>query len=103
VGGSSQADKVLLLRIDEMLIIMTPGTLHLQAKGTYDRQKQPCHADHAASLGMNSASDAFIVVNRANEVIEWSEKAEKLFGWKRDEAVGRTLSALIIPAKMRAP
>lgn len=51
---------------------------------------------------MNSASDAFIVVNRANEVIEWSEKADKLFGWKRDEAVGRTLSTLIIPAKMRA-
>jgi hypothetical protein len=43
--------KVLLLRIHEMLIIMTPGTLHLQAKGIYDRQKQPCHAGHAALLG----------------------------------------------------
>jgi diguanylate cyclase (GGDEF)-like protein/PAS domain S-box-containing protein len=50
---------------------------------------------------LNSASDAFIVIDRENTVIEWSERAERFFGWTAEEAVGNSVGALILPQKAR--
>jgi len=40
---------------------------------------------------------AFIVWDTDTKVIEWNKTAEKLFGWKRDEVVGKSFFDLIIP------
>jgi diguanylate cyclase (GGDEF)-like protein/PAS domain S-box-containing protein len=45
------------------------------------------------------ASDAFVGIAPAGYVTEWNASAEKLFGWTRGEALGRPLTALIIPAE----
>jgi diguanylate cyclase (GGDEF)-like protein/PAS domain S-box-containing protein len=46
---------------------------------------------------IQNAMDAFIVIDTDNTVVEWSPQAEKIFGWKCEEASGRLLSTLIIP------
>ncbi len=46
---------------------------------------------------IRNAMDAFVVIDAGSTVIEWNPQAEKLFGWKSEEAIGQLLSALIIP------
>jgi PAS domain S-box-containing protein len=38
----------------------------------------------------------------AGLIAEWTPAASRLFGWAADEALGRRLSELIIPARQRA-
>ncbi|MET0963191.1 MAG: EAL domain-containing protein [Noviherbaspirillum sp.] len=45
--------------------------------------------------------DAFIVSDTRNTVIVWSAYAEVLFGWSEQEAVGASLTSLIIPPEHR--
>lgn len=52
-------------------------------------------------LILETANDAFVAVDSENLIVDWNRQAEKIFGWKREEAVGRTLVELIIPAQYR--
>jgi PAS domain S-box-containing protein len=38
----------------------------------------------------------------AGIVVEWTRDAEAIFGWSRADAIGKRLSALIIPERLRA-
>ncbi len=47
------------------------------------------------------ALDGFIGMDAAGVITEWNVQAEQMFGWSRQEAIGRLLSATIIPAQHR--
>jgi PAS domain S-box-containing protein len=42
-----------------------------------------------------------LVMNGAGMIIDWSQTAEAIFGWTSADAIGRRLSELIIPEKLR--
>lgn len=46
-----------------------------------------------------STTEALVVTDFVNKVIEWSPQAEKLFGWTTGEAIGKSLSDLILPSQ----
>ena len=48
-----------------------------------------------------TALDAFIGMDAAGVITDWNVQAEQMFGWPRQEAIGRLLSATIIPALHR--
>jgi PAS domain S-box-containing protein len=50
---------------------------------------------------VDTALDAFIGMDSSGIVIDWNPQAEVTFGWKREEAIGKTLSDLIIPQRFR--
>ena len=50
---------------------------------------------------LETAADAFISIDTAGQIIEWNQKAEQLFGWTREEALGRKLEETIIPPTYR--
>jgi PAS domain S-box-containing protein len=50
---------------------------------------------------IDSALDAVLSMDGRGKVTEWNAQAEQMFGWKRDEAAGRTLSELLIPEQYR--
>jgi PAS domain S-box-containing protein len=50
---------------------------------------------------LNSALSAVIVMEADGRVVDWNSRAEAMFGWKRDEAVGMELAELIIPRRLR--
>ena len=50
---------------------------------------------------LNSASDAIIATDREGMIIFWNPGAERIFGFRPEEAVGRSLD-LIIPENLRA-
>ena len=49
---------------------------------------------------LDAAPDAMLVINQAWEIVVANEKAEKLFGYSREELTGRSVESLIPP---RAP
>ncbi len=50
---------------------------------------------------LDSALDAVVTMDEAGRVTGWNPKAETTFGWTRDEAIGRTMSELIVPERFR--
>ncbi len=51
---------------------------------------------------IEAADDAYISMDAAGTVSGWNTRAEVVFGWTRDEAMGHRLSELVIPADYRA-
>ena len=55
---------------------------------------------HTRSI-VDLALDGFIGMDTAGMITDWNFQAEEIFGWSRQEAVGRLLAATIIPAQYR--
>jgi PAS domain S-box-containing protein len=50
---------------------------------------------------VESAFDAFVGIDSSGVVIDWNAQAEATFGWSRSEAIGQSLSRLMIPERYR--
>jgi PAS domain S-box-containing protein len=50
---------------------------------------------------IDSSLDAVLSMGESGIVTEWNVQAETMFGWRRDEAVGRSLTELLIPPQYR--
>jgi len=50
----------------------------------------------------DSANDAIMTVNLEDRVTSWNKAAEKLFGWKAEEVIGKKLSPLVVPEELKA-
>lgn len=51
---------------------------------------------------IDTALDGFIQMDERGQIIDWNPQAEAIFGWSRDEAIGRMLCDLIVPETHRA-
>lgn len=49
---------------------------------------------------IDTAGDAYVAVDNDSIVTDWNATAATVFGWERDEAVGRHLVDLIIPPEL---
>jgi PAS domain S-box-containing protein len=45
--------------------------------------------------------DAVVGINSQSHVIDWNFQAEKIFGWTKEQVLGKTISSLIIPLEFR--
>ncbi|MEO7046421.1 MAG: PAS domain S-box protein, partial [Ferruginibacter sp.] len=52
-------------------------------------------------LIMNGALDAIISIDIHETITFWNPQAERIFGWKESEVIGKPLSELIIPQQYR--
>ena len=50
---------------------------------------------------IETAHDAFIGMDRDGFVTDWNMQAASLLGWTRNEAVGRSLAALVLPRRFQ--
>jgi len=51
---------------------------------------------------LHAAHDAFVSIDADGSITDWNPQAESLFGWSREQALGRELAATIIPEQHRA-
>jgi diguanylate cyclase (GGDEF)-like protein/PAS domain S-box-containing protein len=51
---------------------------------------------------IETAQEAFLSTDQDGVITEWNPEAERLFGWSRDEALGRSANATIVPERNRA-
>jgi PAS domain S-box-containing protein len=52
-------------------------------------------------LLLDTALDAVVVMNCAAEVADWNDRATDVFGFTREEVIGRDMAGLIIPPRYR--
>ncbi len=52
---------------------------------------------------VETAFDAFVVMDATGHIRDWNPRAEAVFGWSRQEAIGRLLAETIIPVEYRDP
>lgn len=50
---------------------------------------------------LNAALSAVVVMDSQGVIIDWNSRAEVMFGWSRDQALGRDLADTIIPPEHR--
>lgn len=50
---------------------------------------------------IDTALDAFVGVDAQGRITDWNPRAEEIFGWSREEALGRTVAQTIIPPRYR--
>ena len=51
---------------------------------------------------LESAPDPFIAVDLNGRITDWNSRAEKLFGWRREEVTGRSVIEVLVPERFRA-
>ncbi|HYD81128.1 MAG TPA: diguanylate cyclase [Paucimonas sp.] len=50
---------------------------------------------------LDSANEAFVGMDRDGIITDWNENAVRIFGWTKEEAIGRPMAELIIPPSLR--
>lgn len=50
---------------------------------------------------IDTALDAFVGVDAQGRITDWNPRAQEIFGWTREEVLGRTVSETIVPPRMR--
>jgi PAS domain S-box-containing protein len=50
---------------------------------------------------LNAAMSAVVVIDRDGRITDWNGRAEIIFGWSRDEVIGKVLTETIIPPNHR--
>jgi PAS domain S-box-containing protein len=58
-------------------------------------------SEQRTRLIIDTAYDPFIAMAADGRITEWNRQAEAVFGWKREDAVGRPLAETIIPPHLR--
>ena len=46
---------------------------------------------------IDTALDAFVQMDETGVIVEWNSQAAAMFGWSREEAIGKTVAELILP------
>ena len=75
-----------------MLIDITSAKVAQQALVASEEQQR---------MIIETASYAFVAIDAVGNVVDWNRQAEQTFGWRRGQALGTELAALIIPAAQR--
>ncbi|HWE24263.1 MAG TPA: PAS domain S-box protein, partial [Myxococcales bacterium] len=64
-------------------------------------QEELRESDALKSAILAAALDAFVAVDAAGRILEWNTSAERTFGWKREEVLGRSLAEVIVPLRQQ--
>jgi PAS domain S-box-containing protein len=58
-------------------------------------------SEERTRLVLDTAPDAFVTLDRDGCITTWNAAAERLFGWSKQEAIGKKMRDLIIPPEHR--
>jgi diguanylate cyclase (GGDEF)-like protein/PAS domain S-box-containing protein len=57
-------------------------------------------SEQAFRATIEATTDAFVGADEEGRVTDWNAQAESLFGWSRQEALGRPLDELVVPPEL---
>ena len=77
-----------------------PGTVEPAAAGSSWAPSAAAVAELAQAI-FTGTPHAIVVINEAGQITEFNPAAEAIFGWRRDDAVGKDMVRLLIPARRR--
>jgi PAS domain S-box-containing protein len=59
-------------------------------------------AEERSRLVLETVTDAYVSTDDSGAITGWNRAAEHMFGWRRDEVLGRRISDTIVPPRYRA-
>lgn len=59
-------------------------------------------SDERSRVIIDTAMDAYFAYDEQGMIRDWNHSAEQLFGWTREEVVGRSLADTVIPSRLSA-
>jgi diguanylate cyclase (GGDEF)-like protein/PAS domain S-box-containing protein len=65
-----------------------------------DRTRAAAAIDDATRM-VQVAHDAFVALDHRGRIVEWNPEAAAVFGWAREEVLGRSLAEVAVPARHR--
>ncbi len=77
------------------LAVVTDITEQLRAEEKVNESKEKLQ------MIIDTSLDAVITINEKGEVLEWSQHAETIFSYTREEAIGKNMGSLIVPPHHR--
>jgi PAS domain S-box-containing protein len=85
---------------DGELGLLTEAFNHMLTQ--IEEREEALRQNHARLRAvLDSALSAVIVINADGRILEWTARAEAVFGWSQEEAVGRSLVDLVVPPTAR--
>jgi PAS domain S-box-containing protein len=87
---------------DEVVFLRSAANLIAAAVGRARLEEHVIESEERARKVLESALDAVVAIDASERVIGWNGRAEEIFGWRREDAVGRRLAELVIPERERA-
>src|SRR6185369_3874729 len=87
--------------LDLLQTMSTVGSQIGQFIGRKREEEAVAEEQRRTSAIVNTALDAVIGMNNAGTITEFNPAAERIFGYTREQALGRDLADLIIPARLR--
>jgi PAS domain S-box-containing protein len=73
----------------------------LDLSGQKRAEEEVLKSEERTRLMLDEALDAVVTMDADGVTTGWNKQAEVIFGWAREEAVGRHLSDMIVPAQHR--
>jgi PAS domain S-box-containing protein len=67
----------------------------------HERASEVRISEERTRLVLDTAPDAFVTLDRDGHIRTWNAAAERVFGWPKEEALGRRMSELITPPEHR--
>ncbi len=64
-------------------------------------QSELIESEKRTRLIIESSMNAIVIMDSYGIITDWNPRAEKMFGWSRNEAIGQRLDELIIPTRFR--
>ncbi len=75
--------------------------IHLDVTDRITSEEALRESENKLRAVIDSSLDAVISIDEIGFIIEWNRRAEEIFGYSREEALGREISETIIPHKYR--
>lgn len=66
-----------------------------------ERQEQLSRSEELLKRTFDAALNAIVIIDHHGKVIEFNPSAEAMFGYKREDTIGKEMASLIIPNKHR--
>ncbi|MEJ6021267.1 PAS domain S-box protein [Ramlibacter sp. PS4R-6] len=80
----------------------TTAQLRAEMSRRADAERNLSDATQRLEALIATANDAVITIDEASNIVDWNASAERIFGWRRAEVLGRDLAHVIIPPAHRA-
>jgi PAS domain S-box-containing protein len=61
----------------------------------------PRHSDRYLAAIIDTALDAIITIDHEGKVMEFNPAAERMFGYRRSDVIGKKMAELIVPVRLR--
>jgi len=77
------------------------AALNREIEAQKKAQQALLESEQMARDVIENALDAFIQSDEAGNILEWNPRAEAIFGWSRQEVLGKHLTTLILPEELQ--